>query len=218
MSSFALVLIILLLLCCFLFITIRNNKIKQLNYAVKQNNYETILQLTEQPLTRKIVTNYLCDLYQARAYLLKKDKEALKDHLRSMFKQNYEAKDEEEYLSLYYHIFVHAKDKEFSEEILNRIHLSKNDKLIQYCDWTNLVIFEERNDLSDAMEAVIEEKEYYGFALGTIVYLIGLQKMRLSRYAEALEWLENALAVFQDNEVYVSDVNAAIQELHDLGY
>lgn len=200
------------------YMLIKNRKIKILNRALKENDFDHILTLCHDRMMKRFLSEYVLDLYIARAYNLKKDEEALKTQLRTMMKKQYDIKDDMQYLQLYYHIFVHLGKTEFALELLERIKQVPDEKFVCYHVWTKEVLLDGRSDLCTEIEEAIDRKDYYGFPLAVCVYLMGIQKKRLSIYKDALDMLEMSLEIFLDGDAYIRDVKKEIQELHDMGY
>lgn len=218
MNPITIIAVCVLFVIGLVYLLIRTGYLKGLNKALNRSDYERVQELLGKPQAKLLLTKYLRDLYQARIYYLAKNEDALIEQLRSMMAKNYEKADEEQYLTLYYHIFINQGNKEFALEILERIHQCENTKLIRYCDWTKAVLVDERNDLCDEIAAALDNKDYYAFALGTCAYLIGIQKKRLEAYEEALQWFEAAKDIFQKRDVYRTDVLKEIDMLHEMGY
>lgn len=218
MNQLTIIIICILFALGLLYLFLRSNYLKRLNKALRSSDYEVVQELLNKPQIKLLLSTYLRDLYQARVYFLAKDEKGLMDQLRRMMEKNYDKADEEQYLTLYYHIFLNQGNKDFALEILERIHQCENAKLIRYCDWTKAVLMDERNDLCDEIAAAIDNKDYYAFALGTCVYLIGIQKKRLEAYEEALQWFDAAKDIFQKRDVYRTDVLKEINKLHEMGY
>lgn len=211
--------IYVLLFCIFLFIlgiaflSVKKKKVTQLNEYLNTQQYDKVLELCKNQKNNKYLTTYIRDLYCAKALLLKNDIEALKDHLHLMFQTQYSTNDTKQYLTLYYHIFICRKDVEFANEIMEQIKKTEDRPMIQYCTWTKQVLIEGASDLIPDMEQAIENKDYHSFPLAVVVYLIGLQKVRLEEYEQALEYLETALDLFQPTDLYINDVKKEISEL-----
>lgn len=218
MNPIMIIIIICLSVIGLIYLIIRNFKLNSLNKALKAKDTERILSLSLDKVMKFFVSEYVLDLYAARAYLLKKDETALMNHLRMMMKKEYNEKDTEQYLILYYHLFIHLNKKEYAEELLVRIQNTNNQKLIQYSEWTKEVLLDGRSDLCFKIEEAIENKDYYGFPLGTCVYLLGISKKRLGINNEAIEYLDMAKDIFLKDDVYISDVQKEIDELHQMGF
>jgi len=218
MSQGTLIVICILFALIVILMLLRISYLKRLNAALDQAELQKVQTLLHQPQAKYLLPAYTRDLYQARVYFLSKDETALYEHLRKMMDTEYEEADEKQFLELYYHTFVDLSKQEFALEMLERIHQCKDEKFIRYCDWTNAVLLEGRNDLCDEISVALDNKDYYGFALGTCVYLMGIQKRRAGQCEEALLWLDTALDVLQKRDVYRSTVQKNVDELHLMGY
>lgn len=217
MNQITIIIICFLFMLGIMYLMFRSFYLKELNKALKQADYEQAQEMLHRVSANLLLSQYLKDLYQARIFYLAEDESALMNQLRAMMAKNYEKADEEQYLTLYYHIFLNQGNKDFALELLERIHQCENAKLIRYCDWTKAVLLDEQNDLCDEIAAAIDNKDYYAFALGTCTYLIGIQKKRMDKYEEALLWFDAAKDVFLSNDIYRADVLKEINLLHEMG-
>lgn len=215
MSIFTLFILIIILVIFLICIGIRRLCIKKLNYAINNNNSEDLKKYLNQKKTILFVTEYVRDFYQAKAYLMEKDKVNLETHLRSMFQKEYSMHDQQQYLTFYYHLCMQEEEYAFALEILERIKQTKITSFIQYCVWTKEVMIDHRTDLIEPMEQCIENKEYYGFPLAVITFLVGMQNLFLGQKTEALEWIETARTVFIPNDIYIGKVESLKEKLYD---
>lgn len=218
MNQITIIIIVSLFLCGVLFLLLRSSYLKKLNKALKQADFEKVQMLLNKPQAMRLLNEYLRDLYQARVYYLAKDDVALSEHLREMMKKSYEKANDEQYLSLYYHTFIHQGNNKMALEILNRIHQCENAKLIRYCDWTRDVLLNDQNDHCDEIIAAMDNKDYYGFPLGTCAYLVAVQKKRLEAYEEAMQWFDAAKDILQKRDIYRSEVLKELEALKEIGY
>lgn len=218
MNQITIIIIVSLFLCGVLFLLLRSSYLKKLNKALKEADFEKVQMLLNKPQAMRLLNEYLRDLYQARVYYLAKDDVALSEHLREMMKKSYEKANDEQYLSLYYHTFIHQGNNEMALEILNRIHQCENAKLIRYCDWTRDVLLNDQNDHCDEIIAAMDNKDYYGFPLGTCAYLVAVQKKRLEAYEEALQWFDAAKDILQKRDIYRIEVLKELDALKEMGY
>lgn len=218
MNQITIIIIVSLFLCGVLFLLLRSSYLKKLNKALKQADFEKVQMLLNKPQAMRLLNEYLRDLYQARVYYLAKDDVALSEHLREMMKKSYEKANDEQYLSLYYHTFIHQGNNKMALEILNRIHQCENAKLIRYCDWTRDVLLNDQNDHCDEIIAAMDNKDYYGFPLGTCAYLVAVQKKRLEAYEEAMQWFDAAKDILQKRDIYRSEVLKELEVLKEIGY
>ena len=217
-NQITIIIIVALFLCGVLFLILRSNYLNKLNKALKLADYEKVQMLLNKPQAMRLLNEYLRDLYQARVYYLAKDDVALSEHLREMMKKRYEKANDEQYLALYYHTFIHQGNNDMALEILNRIHQCENAKLIRYCDWTRDVLLNDQNDLCDEIIAAMDNKDYYGFPLGTCAYLVAVQKKRLEAYEEALQWFDAAKDILQMRDIYRIEVLKELDALKEIGY
>ena len=217
-NQITIIIIVALFLCGVLFLILRSNYLNKLNKALKLADYEKVQMLLNKPQAMRLLNEYLRDLYQARVYYLAKDEAALTAHLREMMKKRYEKANDEQYLALYYHTFIHQGNNDMALEILNRIHQCENAKLIRYCDWTRDVLLNDQNDLCDEIIAAMDNKDYYGFPLGTCAYLVAVQKKRLEAYEEALQWFDAAKDILQKRDIYRIEVLKELDALKEMGY
>lgn len=192
--------------------------LKSLNNALQQENYQAVQRLLNKSQAKRLLSDYLRDLYKARVYYLSKDETALISHLRGMMKKSYEKADEEQYLALYYHTFLSQGNYDEALELLERIYQCENDKMIRYCDWTRDILLDQRNDLCDEIITALDNKDYYGFPLGTCAYLVAVQKKRLEAYEEAMQWFDAAKDILQKRDIYRSEVLKELEALKEIGY
>ena len=70
----------------------------------------------------------------------------------------------------------------------------------------------------DEIIAALDNKDYYGFPLGTCAYLIAVQKKSLGAYEEAILWFDAAKDVLQPQDLYYDDIVKEITALQKMGY
>ena len=167
MNPITLIIICILFLLGLTYLLMRIVFLKSLNNALQQEDYQAVQRLLNKSQAKRLLSDYLRDLYKARVYYLSKDETALISHLRGMMKKSYEKADEEQYLALYYHTFLSQGNYDEALELLERIYQCENDKMIRYCDWTRDILLNQRNDLCDEIITALDNKDYYGFPLGT---------------------------------------------------
>lgn len=197
-----------------LYIILSRGAIRKLNRAIKNKDSSALTSTLRQKRTSLFVSEYVRDFYQAKAYLMDKDLINVKEHLRIMFHKSYSKHDVEQYLTLYFHFFIQEEDYAFALEILERIEETKLPSFIKYCTWTKAVLMDHESNHIEEMEKSIDDKEYYGFPLAVITYLVGIQKLYLEEKQEALEWVETALSVFMPGDIYVEKARKMKEALY----
>lgn len=201
---------------CVIFYMLKVIRISRINGALRDKDLNLVLELTN----TKLINEYTRDLYRAKAYYREgtktNDLSLLKQHIREMLKKTYEVADTRQYITLYYHFFFERKDYDFTNEMLVEI-LKKNDLYItRHTQWIKDVIVDGKNDLIEEMETIADNKVYYGFELGVIVMLIGVQYYRIEQYQEAYDWLQNALMIFAPKDFYVKQVKELVDKISPL--
>lgn len=197
-----------------LYIIIRKQSIKKMNNAIKIGDSKTLIKILNQKSTSLFVSEYIRDFYQAKAYMMDKNLNEVKQHLRVMFKKTYNTHDVEQYLTIYFHLFMQEEDYEFGLEILDRIEKTGISSFVKYCVWTKEVLLHHRSDLVKEIEESIHKKEYYGFPLAVITYLVAMQKLYVNEKEEALEWVETALTVFMPKDIYTEKAKKLKETLY----
>lgn len=215
MSIVSLLLLILIFLFFILYLYIKRRLLNKLNNYVKENNEKEIQSLLDQKYTRFFLSEYIRDLYISKSFLIDHDIKSLKNKLKEMFKKDYQKTENNDYLSLYFHYFINRKDESFINELLERIEKEQDVHLFRYCNWTKSVLIEHHDDLISEMEAAIEHKDYSGFPLGVITYLIGTQYEALQKYSDALLWYETATTVLQKNDFYYKNAIILAKKLNE---
>ena len=218
MNPITLIIICILFILGLTYLLMRITFLKDLNNALQQEDYQAVQRLLNKSQAKRLLSDYLRDLYKARVYYLSKDETALISHLREMMKKSYEKADEEQYLALYYHTFLAQGNYDEALELLERIYQCENDKMIRYCDWTRDILLYQRNDLCDEIITALDNKDYYGFPLGTCAYLVAVQKKRLEAYEEAMQWFDAAKDILQKRDIYRSEVLKELEALKEIGY
>lgn len=215
MSIISLLLLILIFLFFILYLYLKRRLLNKLNDYVKKNNGNEIRSLLTEKHTHFFLSEYICDLYFSKSFLIDQDIKSLKKKLREMFKKDYQKTENNDYLSLYYHYFINRKDEPFIDEMLERIEKEHDVHLFRYCTWTKLVLIKHNNNLISEMEEAIEHKDYSGFPLGVITYLIGIQYEALQKYSDALLWYETAITVFQKKDFYYNNALMLAKNLNE---
>lgn len=213
MNDFVFYLIVALLCIAGILMIVRGRIVVSLSKCNANKEWQKMIDITETKLSRILLSQYVRDLNVAKAYLLKGDISLLKKHLRVMMQKKYQKGDQEQYLTLYYHMFLIQEDYDFALEILETIKKSDDAIFIKYSVWSKEVVIDKRDDLIDTMDKAIENKDFYAFPLGVVSYLIALQRIYQEDYKEASVWLEACILIFQKHDIYVNTVNKKIKEI-----
>lgn len=184
------------------YLLIKYRRFSTLNKAIKENQYDKILELCEQPGYRKTLGNLSCDLYEYNALRAQGKMEQLKESIDNAIQQ-YGGKELEKILELYYHYFLHHNDSQYAQKLLGDIRDTGNEPFIQSSEWCYQVIVENRNDLVNEMEDQVNANVFSGNNLGVVLYLIALQLQNDGDLEEALEYYKTAMQCFVPNAIYM---------------
>ena len=154
----------------------KNFQLHQLNAGLKAKDYETVEKLADMSMSRKVLGEYTCDLYKLRALYLAQDTVRFEDMLQHMIAATYKnPADKKSFLEQYFHIFLLKENRKYAEWLLEAIRETGDEKLARYTGQAFEVIFDRRTDLIDEMNAQIDAKQYYGFPLGVVLFMIAKQ-------------------------------------------
>lgn len=185
----------------------------QLNCLIKASNQgdtKTVHAIIQAPLTRAILTDYVCDLYMLKSLYQSNDNNEFEKLLVHMLKQNYKVQDMHHFLELYFHIFVLKQDQYYASLLLDAIKHTNDTLFIQYTTWTYQVIFDQSHDLIHEMNNAIDTKKYNGFSLGVILYMIAKQYEYINDKQNAYLYYYNAKLVFQPSSLYYPSITSKL--------
>ena len=186
-----------------------------LNAALKNEDYQGVIGQAEGSMNRKLLGEYVCDLYKLRAYVLLKDNDHVREHAKMMLYHTYSDEQHKAFLELYYHIFLNRNDLEMADLFLEEIKKLDDYLFTAYNEATYEVLVHKRTDKIEDMERHIEAKVYHGFPLGTLVYLIAMQYLYMEDYKNAKIYFQECIDCFHPNAIYVGLAKAQIKKLND---
>lgn len=186
-----------------------------LNAALKNKDYQGVIRQAEGSMNRKLLGEYVCDLYKLRAFVLLKDNEHVREHAKMMLYHTYTPEQHKAFLELYFHIFLSRNDLEMADLFLEEIKKLDDYLFAAYNESAYEVLVNKRTDLIEDMERHIEAKVYHGFPLGTLVYLIAMQYLYMEDYKNAKIYFQESIDCFHPNAVYVGLAKAQIQKLNE---
>ena len=184
------------------YLLIKYRRYSVLNRAIKEKNYELIIELSEQPSYRKALGNLSCDLYKFNAFRSMGRIDDLKQSIDNAI-QLYGGKDLEKILELYFHYILHHNDAEYAKKLLADIRDTGNAPFVQCCEWCYQVVAEHRNDLANEMEDQVNANVFSGYNLGIVLYLIAFQLQNEGDLKEALEYYKTAMQCFVPHAIYM---------------
>lgn len=192
----------------------KNFQLRNLNLSLQKQDYKTVEQLCTMPMVRKLLGQYVSDLYQLRGYYMGQDTEKFEQHLHKMLQTTYpNLDDKKSFLEQYYHTFLLKGQKAYADWMLEGIRALGDPLYTQYNEQAYCVMLEGRNDLIDEMIDEINSKKYYGFPLGVILFMIAKQYENLQDDKNAGIYYENAKVCFHPSAIYVPVINKKLEHL-----
>ncbi len=192
----------------------KNFQLHQLNAGLKAKDYETVEKLADMSMSRKVLGEYTCDLYKLRALYLAQDTARFEDMLQHMIAATYKnPADKKSFLEQYFHIFLLKENRKYDEWLLEAIQETGDEKLIRYTGQAFEVIFDRRTDLIDEMNAQIDAKQYYGFPLGVVLFMIAKQYEYLGDEENAGTFYRSAKVCFHPKALYVPVIRENLKRL-----
>lgn len=207
--------VIFLLFACYLGIQVfKNFQLRQLNVSLKAKDYETVEKLADMSMARKLLGDYTCDLYKLRALYLAQDTARFEEMLQHMIAATYKnPADKKSFLEQYFHTFLLKENQKYADWLLEAIRQSGDEKLIRYTEQAYEVIFNKRTDLIETMDAQIDAKQYYGFPLGVVLFMIGKQYEYLGDEENAGSYYRSAKVCFHPKALYIPVIRESLKRL-----
>ena len=192
---------------------IKNFQLHNLNESLRKRDSETVERIADMGMTRRLLGEYVCDLYKLRVFYVTKEEEKFEKVLKHMLKaEKYRPDDRESFLETYFHTFLIKGNRKYADWILEAIRKTGNQKFIHYSEESYAVMLDKRSNLIDKMEEDINSKLYYGFALGVVLFMVAKQYSYLGDDRNALEYMRSAKACFHPKAVYMPVVDRYLEE------
>lgn len=214
MNSITMAIIFILFIGFFIFQIVKKFLLNNLDKSINKKDYELTVTLSDMPLTRRFLGNYICDLYKAKAYYLDKNIDKFDEVLQYIIDSEYKnPEDKKSFLLLYYHMFILKENKKYADIILNELKKYPDEEFIKYNQQAYEVMINKRNDLIDEMDKQIDSKKFYGFSLGVILYMIAVQYERIGDSKHAFTYFKDCIICFSPNEKYAALAKKRVAEL-----
>ena len=192
---------------------IKNFQLHNLNESLRKRDSETVERIADMGVSRRLLGEYVCDLYKLRVFYVTKEEDKFEKLLKHMLKaEKYRPDDRESFLETYFHTFLIKGNRKYADWILEAIRKTGNQKFIHYSEESYAVMLDKRSDLIDKMEEDINSKLYYGFALGVVLFMVAKQYSYLGDDRNALEYMRSAKACFHPKAVYMPVVDRYLEE------
>lgn len=213
MNPITIFIVVVALAAYLIFQGVKNFQLHNLNMSLKRRDSETVEKIADMGMSRRLLGEYVCDLYKLRVYYLTKEVDKFEKVLKHMLKaEKYRPDDRESFLEIYFHTFLIKGNRKYADWILDAIRKTGNEKFIRYNEESYAVMLDKRSDLIDKMEEDINSKLYYGFALGVVLFMVAKQYSYLGDDRNALEYMRSAKACFHPKAVYMPVVDRYLEE------
>ena len=213
MNPITIFIVVVALAAYLIFQGVKNFQLHNLNMSLKRRDSETVEKIADMGMSRRLLGEYVCDLYKLRVYYLTKEVDKFEKVLKHMLKaEKYRPDDRESFLEIYFHTFLIKGNRKYADWILDPIRKTGNEKFIRYNEESYAVMLDKRSDLIDKMEEDINSKLYYGFALGVVLFMVAKQFSYLGDDRNALEYMRSAKACFHPKAVYMPVVDKYLEE------
>ena len=213
MNPITIFIVVIALVLYLVFQGVKNFQLHNLNISLKNKDSETVEKIADMGMSRRLLGEYVCDLYKLRVYYLTKEVDKFEKVLKHMLKaEKYRPDDRESFLEIYFHTFLIKGNRKYADWILDAIRKTGNEKFIRYNEESYAVMLDKRSDLIDKMEEDINSKLYYGFALGVVLFMVAKQYSYLGDDRNALEYMRSAKACFHPKAVYMPVVDRYLEE------
>ena len=192
---------------------VKNFQLHNLNESLRKRDSETVERIADMGMTRRLLGEYVCDLYKLRVFYVTKEEDKFEKLLKHMLKaEKYRPDDRESFLETYFHTFLIKGNRKYADWILEAIRKTGNQKFIRYSEESYAVMLDKKSDLIDKMEEDINSKLYYGFALGVVLFMVAKQYSYLGDDRNALEYMRSAKSCFHPKAVYMPVVDRYLEE------
>ena len=213
MNPITIFIVVVALAAYLIFQGVKNFQLHNLNMSLKRRDSETVEKIADMGMSRRLLGEYVCDLYKLRVYYLTEEVDKFEKVLKHMLKaEKYRPDDRESFLEIYFHTFLIKGNRKYADWILDAIRKTGNEKFIRYNEESYAVMLDKRSDLIDKMEEDINSKLYYGFALGVVLFMVAKQYSYLGDDRNALEYMRSAKACFHPKAVYMPVVDRYLEE------
>ena len=165
-------------------------------------------------ITRKLLGEYVCDLYKLRVLYVTKDEEKFEKMLIHMLDTTYPRPDDKQsFLETYFHTFLIKGNRKYADWILKEIKKTGDEAFIHYNENAYAVMLDGRTDLIEEMDEDIKFKAVLiGFAARSDLGYDSKQYSALGDDKNALIYMQSAKACLHPKAVYMPVVDRYLRE------
>ena len=213
MSTITILIIAIALLGFLIYQAMKNFQLRSLNTGLEKKDSELVEKIAEMGMSRRLLGQYVCDLYKLRVYYIGNEEDKFEKMLCHMIDTEYtDSEDKKSFLETYLHTFLIKGNRKYADMLMEAIRKTGDEKFIHYNEEAYAVMMDKRTDLIDSMVEDIESKLYYGFSLGVILFMIAKQYSYLGDDKNALIYMQTAKSCFHPKAVYMPTVERYLNE------
>ncbi len=191
----------------------KNFQLRNLNMCIRKKDWDTVQKIADMATTRRFLGDYTCDLYQLRAYYLSEDMSNFEIKLKEMASKNYsDNQDKKNVIEQYYHRFLLKNDRKYASILLDEIKRLGDDKFTVYNEQAFHVMLDKSTEFIKPMIDEINSKQYYGFPLGVILFMLARQYEYLGDTENAEIYYQNSKVCFHPKAIYVPVIEQKIND------
>ena len=176
MSTITIFIAAIALIGYLIFQGMKSFQLRSLNTGLEKKDSEMVERIADMSMTRRLLGQYVCDLYKLRVYYITRDEDKFEEMLRHMIETEYtDPADKKSFLETYFHTFLIKGNRKYADWLLEAIRKTGDEKFIRYNEESYSVMMDKKSDLIDKMVEDVNSKLYYGFALGVILFMVAKQ-------------------------------------------
>lgn len=215
MSFIAYIIVFAVMAIVLYFVLRKQGSVGRLNKALNNKDYETVINYCEKESYQKAVGVFNCELYRLKAIYFSKGDAAVLKELLVALKKDYTQDQKKQLLDIYYHIFLQKENREYCDTLMEVIDTIEDENFKKCQKWSYDIMFNHCTDYIEEMDLAIENKQYEGFDLGVVAYMIGLSYYYKESYESARSYFYTCISCFRPHDLYVDLAKKYVNELSD---
>ena len=187
---------------------IKNFQLHNMNVGLKNKDSVLVEKTADMWITRKLLGEYVCDLYKLRVLYVTKDEEKFEKMLIHMLDTTYPRPDDKQsFLETYFHTFLIKGNRKYADWILKEIKKTGDEAFIHYNENAYAVMLDGRTDLIDTGTF-----DGGGHTITGLTVTISKQYSALGDDKNALIYMQSAKACLHPKAVYMPVVDRYLRE------
>ena len=111
----------------FVFQGIKNFQLHSMDVALRKKDSDMVERVADMGMSRRLLGEYVCDLYKLRVYYIAKEHEKFEKMLRYMIETKYrDPADKKSFLEVYFHTFLIKGNRKYADWLLEEIKNTKD--------------------------------------------------------------------------------------------